>query len=83
MITFGSASGPVPPFAPLVLFSKVLKVCKANMTVYVKTKEEFDFYYAGDVMRLLEDGHLKITISAVYDLKDAGKAQTGLEVYLL
>lgn len=79
MITFGNASGPVPPFAPLILSPKALKVCRANMNVYIKTNEEFDFY-AGELMRLLENGHLKITISGVYDLKDAGKAQTDLEV---
>jgi NADPH:quinone reductase len=79
MITFGNASGPVPPFAPLILSPKSLKVCRPNMGVYIKTKEEFDFY-AGEVMKLLSNGHLKITISKVYDLKDAGKAQSDLEV---
>jgi NADPH2:quinone reductase len=50
------------------------------MNAYVQTKEEFDSY-AGEVMHLLSTGALKITISGVYDLKDAGKAHTDLEVY--
>jgi hypothetical protein len=49
------------------------------MGVYIQTKEEFD-YYATELMRLLSNGELKITISNIYDLKDVGKAHTDLEV---
>lgn len=80
MITFGNASGAVPPFAPLVLSSKSLKVCRPNSGVYIQTKEEFDMY-ATELMELLSSGKLKITISQIYDLKDAAKAHTDLEVY--
>ena len=79
MITFGNASGAVPPFAPLVLSAKCLKVCRPNSGVYVQEKEEFEFY-ANELMELLSNGHLKITISKVYDLKDAAIAHTDLEV---
>jgi NADPH:quinone reductase len=79
MITFGNASGPVPPFSPLILSAKCLKVCRPVMGVYIQTKEEFD-YYAGQLMTLLSSGHLKINISKVYDLKDAAKAHADLEV---
>ena len=79
MISFGNASGPVPPFSPLVLSSKCLKVCRPVSGVYIQTKEEFD-YYAGQLMKLLSNGQLKITISKVYDLKDAAKAHSALEV---
>jgi NADPH2:quinone reductase len=79
MISFGNASGAVPPFSPLVLSSKCLKVCRPNSGVYIQTKEEFD-HYAGRLMQMLSSGELKITISETYDLKDAGKAHTALEV---
>ena len=79
MISFGNASGAVPPFSPLVLSPKCLKVCRPNSGVYIQTKEEFD-HYAGRLMRMLSSGELKITISETYDLKDAGKAHTALEV---
>lgn len=82
MISFGNASGAVPPFAPLVLSPKCLKVCRPNAGVYIQTKEEFD-YYATELMHLLSNGHLKVTISSVYDLKDAGKAHSDLEVRTL
>jgi NADPH2:quinone reductase len=79
MITFGNASGAVPPFSPLVLSSKSLKVCRPNSAVYIQTKEEFELY-ATELMDLLSSGKLKITISKIYDLKDAAKAHTDLEV---
>jgi len=79
MISFGNASGPVPPFSPLVLSSKCLKVCRPVSGVYIQTREEFD-YYATELMRLLSNGELKITISKIYDLEDVGKAHTDLEV---
>lgn len=79
MISFGNASGPVPPFAPLVLSPKCLKVCRPSVVGYVKTREEFE-YYATEAMQLLATGKLKITISKIYDLKDAGQAQADLEV---
>lgn len=80
MISFGNASGAVPPFAPLVLSSKSLKVCRPNSGVYIQTKEEFELY-ATELMDLLASGKLKITISQIYDLKDAAKAHIDLEVY--
>jgi NADPH:quinone reductase len=79
MISFGNASGAVPPFSPLSLSSKCIKVCRPSANVYIQTKEEFD-HYATELMGLLSNGHLKVSISGVYDLKDAGKAHTDLEV---
>lgn len=79
MISFGNASGPVPPFSPLILSSKCLKVCRPVAGVYVQKKEEFE-YYAGELMKLLSSGQLKITISKIYELKDAAQAHSDLEV---
>jgi NADPH:quinone reductase len=79
MISFGNASGAVPPFSVLSLTHKCIKVCRPSSGVYIQTKEEFE-HYATELMHLLSNGHLKITISSVYDLKDAGKAHNDLEV---
>jgi len=81
MVTFGNASGPVPPFSPLELASKCLSVIRPMARVYVETKEEFA-YYAGGVMKLVSNGGLKIDVSKVYDLKDAGQAHEDLQVPL-
>jgi NADPH:quinone reductase len=79
MITFGNASGPVPPFSPLILSPKSLKVCRPNSVVYLQTKEEFD-HYATRLMKMLSNNELKISVSQIYDLKDAAKAQDDLQV---
>ena len=52
------------------------------MGVYIQTREEFD-YYATQLMKLLSNEQLKITISKIYDLKDVGKAHTDLEVQIV
>ena len=49
--------------------------------MYVQTKEEFE-HYAGEAMQLLSNGGLKIDVSKVYDLKDAGQAHEDLQVPL-
>ena len=79
MISFGNASGPVPPFSLSALSSKCLKVCRPVAGVYVQKKEEFEFY-ARELMQLLTKGKLKITISRIYELKDAAQAHSDLEV---
>lgn len=35
IVTFGNSSGPVPPFAPLRLAPKALKVCRPTLNSYV------------------------------------------------
>ena len=79
MISFGNASGAVEPFSPLILSPKCLKVCRPVSGVYIQTREEFN-HYAGELMQMLSRRELKIIISEVYDLKDAAKAHTALEV---
>ena len=80
-MTFGNASGPVPPFSPLELASKCVSVIRPMTRVYVQTKEEFA-HYAGEVMKLLSNGGLKIDVSKVYDLTEAGHAHEDLQVPL-
>jgi NADPH2:quinone reductase len=79
MVTFGNASGPVPPFSPLELSAKSLTVTRPKAGVYVETKEEFAFY-AGETMEMLSNGSLKIDVSKVYDLKDVGQAHEDIQV---
>jgi len=78
MISFGNSSGAVAPFAPLILSLKCVTVCRPKFTVYVETKEEFDSY-ATELMSMLTNGHLKISISGIYELENVGKAHSDLE----
>jgi NADPH:quinone reductase len=79
MVTFGNASGPVPPFSPLVLSKKgSLFVTRPTLRDYYRTREEtaegcaalFDVILAGKV---------RPHIGARYPLKDAADAHRALE----
>ncbi|WP_321478076.1 quinone oxidoreductase [uncultured Paludibaculum sp.] len=79
MVTFGNASGPVPPMAPLVLNQKgSLFLTRPKLGDYTVTREELE-WRASDIFRWLADGTLKLNVHKVYPLADAGQAQTDLE----
>jgi len=61
LVTFGNASGPVPPFAPLKLAAKNLKVCRPVLNNYIATKEEMQGYSA-ELMDLHSKGAFKLEI---------------------
>lgn len=79
MVTFGNASGPVPPFSPLILAKKgSLFVTRPTLRDYYRTRQEtaegcaalFDAILAGKV---------RPHIGARYPLKDAADAHRALE----
>ncbi len=79
MVTFGNASGPVPPMAPLVLNQKgSLYLTRPKLGDYTSTRAELE-WRAADILRWLKDGTLKLQIHKVYPLAEAGQAQTDLE----
>lgn len=61
LVTLGNASGPVPPFAPLKLGPKNLKVCRPVLNQYVHTDSEFKTYVA-ELFDIFKAGHLKLSI---------------------
>ncbi|KAK9239216.1 hypothetical protein V1525DRAFT_398863 [Lipomyces kononenkoae] len=81
MITFGNASGPVPPFTVSRLSQKNIKLARPTLHNYVATPEEFD-YYASELWKVITDGSLKITIYNVYPLEDYRSAAEALETRL-
>ena len=60
LVTFGNASGPVPPFAPLKLGAKNLKVCRPVLNNYVVTKEEMQTY-SSEMFDLYAKGAFKLS----------------------
>ncbi len=79
MVTFGNASGPVPPFAPLLLAQKgSLYLTRPTIVAYTQTREEvarrldalFSAYLAGA---------LQVKIGARYPLAQAAEAHRALE----
>ena len=79
MITFGNASGPVPPFSPLEL-TKLgsLYVQRPSLNSYMLTREESETRIA-EVMNLVQKGIVSIAIGGIYKLDDVEKCHRDLE----
>ena len=79
LVTFGNSSGPVAAFEPLLLSTKgSLFVTRPTLANYVATREDL-VWRAGDVLRWIMDGTLKLLIGEVYPLADAARAHRDLE----
>jgi NADPH2:quinone reductase len=79
MVTFGNASGPVPPLAPLVLNQKgSLFLTRPTLAHYAADRDEL-MWRAGDVLNWVKSGALNLHIGKSYPLSEAAAAQTDLE----
>lgn len=78
MVTFGNASGPVPPFEPLTLSQKgSLFLTRPSLAAYCATPEELR-WRASDVLNWVAEGKLSLHIEKVYPLAQAFQAQIDL-----
>jgi NADPH2:quinone reductase len=76
---FGQSSGPVPPFDPAILNGKgSLFLTRPSLGFYLLNRDEL-LWRAGDVLRWLDEGKLKLRIGGVYALSDAAAAHRDLE----
>jgi len=79
MVLFGGASGPVPPFDPIVLAQKgSLFVTRPSLIHYVALREELE-QRSGDVLAMIAAGKLKLRISQTYKLEEVQQAHRDLE----
>ena len=79
MVTFGNASGPVPPFAPAILNAKgSLMVTRPTLAHFVETREEL-LSTAQDLFDVVEAGHVKIKINQTQELRNTAQAHADLE----
>ncbi|HLG97040.1 MAG TPA: quinone oxidoreductase [Bryobacteraceae bacterium] len=79
MVTFGNASGAVPDIAPLILSQKgSLFLTRPSLAHYAATPDELA-WRAGDVLKWLGEGKLKLHIHKVYKFADAAQAHRDLE----
>ena len=79
MALFGQSSGPVAPFDPNILNPKgSLFVTRPSLGHYVAAREEL-LWRAGDVLRWIGEGKLKLRIEKKYALADAAQAHRDLE----
>ncbi|KAH3681553.1 hypothetical protein WICPIJ_007484 [Wickerhamomyces pijperi] len=78
IVSFGNASGAVPPISINILSGKNLKVLRPTVFNYIGTKEEWE-YYSQKMLKLISSGELKFDISKIYKLEDYPKAAADLE----
>lgn len=71
MVSYGNASGAIPPFSPLLLSQKgSLFLVRPALHHYTATRDELCMR-ATDILRWIESGELKLHIYRRYELKEA------------
>ncbi|KFZ15345.1 hypothetical protein V502_05651 [Pseudogymnoascus sp. VKM F-4520 (FW-2644)] len=78
LVSFGNASGPVPPFTIARLGAKNVKVLRPRLGAYVETREEFETY-SRELFGFIAEGKVTVKVHGRYKLEDAAKAQGELE----
>jgi NADPH2:quinone reductase len=79
MVLFGQSSGPVEPFDPQILNQKgSLFLTRPTLGHYIATRAEL-LERAGDVLRWVAEGTLKVRIGREFPLDQAAEAQRELE----
>ena len=79
MVSYGNASGAVPPVAPLVLNQKgSLFLTRPTLAHYCADRAELELR-AGEVLGWIADGRLNLTLEHSYPLAEAAKAHRDLE----
>jgi NADPH2:quinone reductase len=78
LATFGNASGPAPPIAPLELGGKSLYLTRPRLFDYIVTTEELD-ESAAALFAVLASGAVKIDIGQIFPLAEARAAHEALE----
>jgi NADPH2:quinone reductase len=76
---FGGASGPVPPFDLVRLSQKgSLYITRPTLADYIASHEELQ-NRAGDLLKTIAEGKIKLRIEHVYPLSEAAQAHRDLE----
>ncbi len=79
MVTFGNASGPVPPIAPLELSKRgSLFLTRPTLFHYIATRALLT-RAAQDLFSAIEQGAVRVHIGQTYALRDAAQAHRDLE----
>lgn len=78
IVSFGNASGAVPPLSINRLSAKNLKLLRPQLFGYIAEPEEWE-HYSTELINLLDSNKLKINISKTYPLKNYRQATEELE----
>lgn len=79
MVSFGQASGPIPPFNPAILSAKgSIYFTRPTLANYASTRNELTSR-AGDLFKWYKAGQLKLRVEHTFSLADASEAHRQLE----
>ncbi|GAA5803558.1 hypothetical protein HPULCUR_009040 [Helicostylum pulchrum] len=78
LISFGNASGAVPPISISCLAPKNIKLMRPQLFAYLAEREESQKWW-GEVFDLLKRKVIHLHVHKVYDLKDAKQAHIDIE----
>jgi len=79
MVSYGNASGAVPPFQPLVLSQRgSLYLTRPTLMAYVATREEL-LESASALFEVILSGAVRVTIGQTWPLAEAAEAHRALE----
>jgi len=79
MVTYGNASGPVPPFSPLELSKRgSLFLTRPTLFTYIARRSEL-LRGASELFAVLADGTVEVRIGQTYGLQEAALAHEELE----
>ncbi|KAK7510922.1 hypothetical protein IWZ03DRAFT_387731 [Phyllosticta citriasiana] len=78
MISFGNASGAVPPLTIVRLSAKNTKLLRPTLFNYVATRDEAE-HYAQELFSFIEKNKLDVRIHETYPLQEVARAHEDLE----
>ena len=78
MITFGNASGAVPPLNLLRLSAKGITVARPSLAPYIERRADLE-EAAGELLAHIEAGRIRLTIGQRFPLAQAADAHRALE----
>jgi NADPH2:quinone reductase len=79
MVSFGNASGPVPPFDPILLSQKgSLFITRPTVAHYTAKRDEL-VALGAELFEVVTSGKVKIEVNQTYALSDAASAHRDLE----
>lgn len=79
MVSFGNASGPVPPFEPSILSQKgSLFFTRPTLMTYTARREDL-LTAAGELFNMVSSGKVRVEINQAYPLSEAAQAHRDLE----
>jgi NADPH2:quinone reductase len=78
LVSFGVASGPVPPVSTSQLADKNVKLVRPVVTNYIQERKNLE-HYTNELMEMILSKKIDILIHKVYNLADAASAHADIE----